>query len=172
MTSEKVRLLCRIALSAALLAVCSWIQIPLPSIPVTMQTFAVFVVAALLPLHGAAAAVGVYLLLGAVGLPVFAGFGSGVGAILAPAGGYLIGFLPMALTQSLLQRRLKQPLAMAAGLAVCYFFGTLWYSIVYSGGGFLAVLSVCVLPYIIPDAVKLALAALLVRRIARHTAAH
>ena len=171
MKRGNVNMLCRVALAAALLAVCSWIQIPFP-IPLTMQTFAVFVAAALLRALGGTAAVGVYLLLGIAGLPVFSGFMSGVGAVLSPAGGFLLGFLPMALVQGILQRRMSAPLAMAAGLAVCYLCGALWYCHVYADGGFLAALLTCVVPYILPDAVKLALAALLVRRISRAAAAH
>ena len=82
-----------IALFAVLLAVCGWIALPLPPIPATLQTFGVF--AALLFLGGrnGTCAVAVYLLLGAVGLPVFSGFRGGLGVLLEAPGGYLIGFL-------------------------------------------------------------------------------
>ena len=91
-----VRDLVLIALFAALMAICSWISIP-TTVPFTLQTFAVFVAAGLLGGKRGTIAVLVYILLGAVGLPVFAGFTGGVGILLGSTGGYIIGFLGSAL---------------------------------------------------------------------------
>ena len=162
-----------IALFAVLMAVCAWITIPM-TVPFTLQIFAVF--AALVTLGGRRGtyAVVVYLLLGAVGLPVGAGFQGGLGWLLGTTGGYIVGFLCIALLYWLLTAKLGEslPVVIAAcvlGLALCYAFGTAWFMVVYartSGPvGLMTALGWCVFPYIIPDLVKLVLAVLLSRRV-------
>ena len=157
-----------IALSAAFIAICAWLTVPGP-VPFTMQTMAVVMVAALLgPLKGFLAVL-VYLLLGAVGVPVFSGFRGGVQALAGPTGGYLVGFLFTALLSGWLSGRseklLPMVLGMAAGIAVCYVFGTAWFGLFFANGGLGKILMTCVVPFLIPDALKIALAAILVRRI-------
>ena len=156
----------------ALTAVCAWISIPGP-VPFTLQTFAVFLAPGLLGGRLGAAAVGGYLLLGAFGLPVFAGFSGGIGALLGPTGGFLLGFLLTALVMWGAEAALGRSGAVflasaAAGQALCYLFGSLWYAFGYAGGaaGLPAVLGACVLPFLLPDAAKLALAFALRRRLA------
>ena len=89
--------LARTGLFSALIVICTWITVPLPSgVPLTLQTFAVALSGFLLgPAYGTLAAV-VFLLLGAAGLPVFSGFTGGVGRFVGPTGGFLWGFLPLA----------------------------------------------------------------------------
>jgi len=165
-----------IALCAALMAVCSWISIP-ATVEFTMQTFAVFAALGLLGGRRALAAVCVYLLLGAVGLPVFAGFSGGPGALLGSTGGYLVGFAAMALVYWLMTAllgggRLVRVAAMTAGLAVCYAFGTAWFVFVYTrqtgAVGWLTALGWCVFPFVIPDLIKMALALIVTDRLAKH----
>ncbi len=163
-----------IALFSVLMAVCAWIAIPL-AVSITLQTFAIF--AALLTLGGRRGtyAVVVYLLLGAVGLPVFTGFQGGLGALLGPTGGYIIGFAATAPLYWLMTAKLGDslPVSIAAcvlGLSVCYAFGTLWFIKVYNAGagspiGLATALGWCVFPFIVPDLVKLALAVLVSRRV-------
>lgn len=172
-----VRDMALIALGAALIAVCSWISVPSPlpgGVPFTLQTFAVCLLAALYGLRKGLWTVGCYLLLGLVGLPVFAGFKGGAGALLGVTGGYLLGFLFTALVTGLIADRLGRKLpvllgGMILGLALCYAFGTLWFVRVYAGnGGAMSVgsaLGLCVLPYLLPDGVKIVLAALLTLRL-------
>ena len=81
-----------VALMTALMAICSWISIP-TTVPFTLQTLGVFLACALLGGKRGSLAVFVYLLLGALGLPVFAGFSGGAGALLGSTGGYILGFL-------------------------------------------------------------------------------
>ena len=116
-----------------------------------------------------------YLLLGAAGAPVFAGFSGGIAALLGPTGGYLVGFLFTALAVGLAVERLGRKLtvliaAMALGILLCYTFGTAWFVLVYtrSSGPITvgAALGMCVFPYLLPDAVKIALAAILTKRLA------
>lgn len=161
------------AIMAALISVCAWITIP-TTVPFTMQTFAIFLSVGLLGGKLGSLAVGVYLLLGAVGLPVFAGFSGGLGSFVGITGGYLIGFLLMALVMWLGERLFGDGavvffLSGLAGLAVCYGFGTAWFLLAYTSQvgpmSLAAALWSCVIPFLIPDGLKLLLALLLRRRL-------
>ena len=154
------------ALFAALTAVCAWISIPVGDVAFTMQTFAVFLTMGLLGGKWGTVSILIYLLLGAAGMPVFSGFRGGIGALVGVTGGYLWGFLAAALIYWVLERFGKLP-AMVAGQIVCYLCGSLWFA-VYSGGGMGLILLRCVVPYLIPDGVKIGLAYTLSRRLARH----
>ena len=122
-------------------------------------------------------AVGVYLLLGLVGLPVFAGFRSGPGTLLGTTGGYILGFFVCAVVYWLVTAWLGESLwavflGGALGLAACYAFGTAWFLLLYirtTGPMSLgAALGMCVVPYVLPDLCKLALAILVSRRVRPH----
>ena len=154
------------AVGAALTAVCSWISIP-STVPFTLQTFAVFCVLSLLGGKRGTVSIVIYILLGAVGMPVFAGFTGGIGILLGTTGGYIIGFILMGLLFWLAEHFFGNALpvrivSMLAGLLVCYAFGTGWFLWVYarqSGAvGIGTALSWCVLPFILPDLAKMALA--------------
>ena len=158
-----------IAVFTVLIAICSWISIPM-TVPFTLQTFAVFLSVSILGGRRGTMAVLVYVLLGAVGIPVFAGFTGGPGIILNTTGGYIVGFilsaLIMWLTESLFGKKLPvQILSMVLGLLACYAVGTVWFMFVYmrqtGAVGLGTVLGWCVIPFIIPDAVKIALALML-----------
>ena len=155
-----------IAVFTVLMAVCSWISIP-AAVPFTLQTFAVFLAVLVLGGKRGLIAVAVYILLGAVGVPVFAGFSGGFGIIVGSTGGYIAGFLLVALVmwlaESLFGKKLwVQAASMVLGLAACYALGTAWFQFVYmkSTGpiGLITVLGWCVIPFIIPDLIKIALA--------------
>lgn len=120
-----------VALSAAFLGLFSQILLPFPSgIPVTLQTFAVLFVSALPGWKKGVAAVGIWLLMGAVGLPVFAGFQGGLAALAGPTGGFLTGFCFLALfggwakSVPLLQGILR----VLPGLLLCHLMGTAWFA--------------------------------------------
>ena len=158
---------------AALIALCAWLTIP-TTVPFTMQTFAIFLAVGLLGGRLGSLAVGVYLLLGVVGLPVFSGFQGGVGAFAGVTGGYLIGFLLMALVMWLGERLFGAGTAVfllsgIAALAVCYCFGTVWFLLLYTSTkgpiSLWTVLWICVIPFLIPDGIKLVLALLLRQRL-------
>ncbi len=163
-----------IALFAVVIAVCSWIAIP-ARVPFTLQAFGVFLTVGVLGGKRGTLAVLVYLLLGTVGVPVFAEFSGGIGCLLGTTGGYIVGFLFSALVMWLMEHLLgKKPwvlaLSMVLGLLVCYAFGTVWFMQVYAGTvgaiGVWTALGWCVFPYILPDAVKIVLAMVLRRRLA------
>lgn len=156
----------RAALFAALTAICAWISIPVADIGFTMQTFGVFLTLGVLGGKWGTVSILIYLLLGTVGMPVFSGFRGGMGMLLGVTGGYLWGFLFSGLTYWLLERFGKLP-AMIAAMAVCYLCGSLWFHI-YAGGGIGLILLRCVVPFLIPDGLKILLAHSLSRRLRRH----
>ncbi len=163
-----VRDMIYVALMAVVIALCSWISVP-SVVPFTMQTFAVFCALLLLGGRRGFLAVALYILLGAFGLPVFSGFRGGIGVLLGPTGGYIVGFLLAALLYLMLEKSFPALPLLIAGLLVCYLFGTLWFVYVYSSGGkeigFGAALGFCVVPYLLPDAIKLLLAFVLAGRV-------
>ena len=166
-----------IGLFAAVMAVCSWIAIPL-TVPITLQTFGVCCAVGLLGLKRGTLSVLVYIILGLVGVPVFAGFTSGVGILAGTTGGYIVGFIFTALIVGLMTKFLGNKLwvyivSMVLGIAVCYVFGTVWYIVVYNNGNTDAVsigtvLGWCVTPFIIPDMVKIALASVICTRVKKY----
>jgi len=172
--SKHVHDLVYMALGTVLITVCSWISIP-TEIPFTLQTMAVVFVCALLGGGRGAVSVLIYILLGAIGVPVFAGMTGGVGKLLGVTGGYIIGFIFTALVMWLFQKffgkdsLLWTGIAMVLGIAVCYLFGSLWFYYVYASNtgaiGMGTVLAKCVVPFIIPDLVKIALALVLSNRL-------
>ena len=165
-----------IAMFCALIAVCAWISIP-ATVPFTLQTFAIFLAVGVLGGKKGTIAVLVYLVLGIIGAPVFAGFKGGIGTLFGSTGGYIAGFLLAALTMWAFEkipckkRWIILILSMIAGLCVCYAFGTAWFIKVYSAEkspiGLKTALMWCVVPYIIPDLVKISLAFVLSGRISK-----
>jgi len=172
-TRISAKRLITIAIGAALVAVCSWISIPF-TIPFTLQTFAVCLIAALLGTVDGLLSLCIYLALGIVGIPVFSGFRGGIAVLLGTTGGYIIGFFFTMLIVGLSVRHFgrKFPvliISMAIGILVCYAFGTAWFMILYTQKtgpiGLVTALGWCVFPYLLPDAAKIILAAFLVNRI-------
>lgn len=155
-----------IAIFTVLMAICSWISIPV-AVPFTMQTFGVFVTIGVLGGKRGTLSVLTFILLGAVGIPVFSGFTGGIGVLVGTTGGYIIGFLFSALVMWAMEklpgkRSVIQIISMILGLLVCYIFGTVWFMMAYSkmngNLGIAAVLGWCVIPFIIPDIIKIVLA--------------
>ena len=167
----QVKKLTLCAMFSALLCVSAWLAIPLGEISVTLQTLVIFLCLGLLGGKYGCISIFVYLLLGAVGLPVFSQFQGGFGVLVGPTGGYIWGFLLSGLIYWLItgiwkQNRYGQWLAMILGLLICYTFGTLWYGFMYLQGGTLwAVLLQCVVPYVLPDMAKLFLAVYLIKKL-------
>lgn len=165
-----------IAVCAALTAVCAWISVPMPAplAPFTLQTFAVFFTLVLLGGKRGTLAILVYILLGAVGVPVFAHMTGGMGILLGTTGGYIVGFLFEGLVYLAAEKLLGEKVwvklaALVIGLLVCYAFGTAWFMVVYTrtqdAVSLGTALAWCVLPFILPDLVKLGLAWVLADRV-------
>lgn len=176
---------CYIALFAAVIAVCSWIAIPISEISITLQTMGVCMAAGFLGWKRGVICVLSYILLGVCCVPVFSGFKSFYALIASPSAGYVFGFLFTALIVGITSDKMhligkrvsgkaaKQvvqliilALSMAVGVAVCYFFGTLWFMVIYKGSvttsNLQIALTYCVYPYILPDLVKIVLSTFLV----------
>ncbi len=170
---NKILSIVYIGVSAALIAICSWIQIPL-TVPITLQTMGVCLVSGLLGLKRGTLATLVYIVLGAIGVPVFAGFSGGMGVILGSTGGYIVGFIFTALIVGFVSDKFKGKLiplviSMVIGILVCYAFGTAWFAVVYNKANdpasLATILGWCVTPFLIPDAVKIVIAAILTNRL-------
>ena len=172
-TRSKTYDMAYIAIFAVLMAICSWISMPM-AVPFTLQTFGVFMAVGVLGGKRGTFAVLIYILLGAVGVPVFAGFSGGIGVLLNTTGGYIVGFLFSALVMWGMEtlwgkKPVVQIASMLVGLIVCYALGTIWFMVVYARNtgavGLGTVLGWCVIPFIIPDLIKIALAFVLSRRL-------
>ena len=167
-----------IAVSAALITICSWISIPVGPVPVTLQTLAVLAVLLTTGGRRGTMAIAVFLALGAVGAPVFAGFKGGPAAFIGPTGGFLAGFIAAALVFWLLEKLIFARLMSTPAKRlifgfvnsfvfelVLYTVGVIWFMTVYAAKtgpiGFGAVMSMCVIPFIIPDIVKMIAAAVI-----------
>lgn len=162
-----------IAMFSALLAVGAWLSVP-ATVPFTMQTFSLFLTLLVLGGKRGSTAVLVYLLLGAVGLPVFSGFRGGLGHLLGSTGGYLLGYYASALAfwafeSATKSKKILLYLNLLGTYLLCYLVGTLWFSQVYSATsseiGLFASFQLCVLPYLLPDFLKFLLACTVSSRI-------
>ena len=159
----KIKTMAQIGLMTALLCVISPFSIPLSLVPISLGTFGIYLTALVLGWKKSAVSVLLYILLGGVGLPVFAGGAAGFQVLAGPTGGYLVGFVLLAVVNGWFADRfdgkvLPGILGMAAGTAVCYLFGTLWLAYMNSLS-FGAALAAGVLPFLIGDGVKIAAAA-------------
>ena len=168
-TAVKSKYLALSALFSALTALCAWLSLPLGSVTFTLQSFSVTLCLLLLGGKWGTVSILVYLLLGAAGLPVFSGFRGGIGMLLGPTGGFLAGFLTMALLYWLIISLFGEKcrlFALIAGQLLCYICGTTWFAF-STGSGIPAALMLCVVPYLLPDGVKLTLSWLLAKRLRR-----
>lgn len=154
-----IRSMARCALFGAFLCICAWLSVPTPVGVISMQTFGLFLALGSLGGKRGSIACLLYLLLGAAGLPVFTGFRGGFGVLFGPTGGFIWGFLAGALVYWLLTSlKCKDLPAMLCAQLVCYLCGALWYALLFPAAGMWTVLLTCVLPYLLPDALKLLLA--------------
>lgn len=156
-----------IGVMTAVTCVLGPLSIPLPfsPVPISFTNLAIYLAAYVLGMKACTISYLVYMLLGMIGLPVFSGFSAGVGKLAGPTGGYLIGFIFMALIVGFFVEHFPgkigyHVLGMVLGLAVCYVFGTVWLAKQLSIS-FVAGLGVGVIPYLPGDAVKIIFAALI-----------
>lgn len=171
-----IRHLCAAALMAALLCVLAPLAIPLTSgVPVSLATLGVMLAGALCFERISAAAVCTYILLGILGLPVFAGYTSGAAIVFGMSGGYIFGYIPLALCTAYAVRKIPSGASafqkyailsggMLTGTAVLYIIGTVWF-MRFTGMGLSASLAACVLPFIPGDLLKMGLVILLYPRL-------
>lgn len=164
----KTRDIVLIGVFAAMICVFAPFSVPVGPIPISLASFAVYIASALGAKKGCAA-VGIYILIGALGLPVFSGFSGGISKIAGLTGGYIIGYMFCALLSGIIieragNKKSAYPMAFIIGTAVLYAFGTAWFMI-QSGNGLYESLMACVIPFLIGDAVKIAAASVVVYRL-------
>jgi len=150
------------SLLAALTAAGAYLAIPIGPVPIILQNLFIFLSGLLLGSKWGVASVGVYLLAGALGLPVFAGGVAGIGRFAGPTGGYLLGFLPAVyvigrITETTRKRAVFDILAMVCGSLIVYAFGVTWLKML-TGMTLAKTLAVGMYPFILGDALKIAAA--------------
>ena len=161
-----VRKMAIIALMTAVLCILAPISIPvfISPVPVSLGVLAVYLTAYVLSPVDALISVIIFILLGTFGLPVFSGYSGGLSKLVGPTGGYIIGFLFTVYISSLFIHMKKgiifDVIGMITGLALCYILGTIWFSY-QQGIGFIASLLLCVVPFLIGDAIKIIVAVIL-----------
>lgn len=163
---SRTRSLSFCAMATVLIVICSFITIPFV-IPITLQTFAIAFILLLLGGKRGLISILLYLLLGACGLPVFHGLTGGLGILFGNTGGYLFGFIAMGLIYMIFTFGDKVSLGrktagLIAGLFSCYFIGTLWFVVFYIDvpiqTAITEVLLTCVIPFVLPDILKIGFA--------------
>ena len=151
-----------IGILSAIICVFSPFSIPAGAIPVSLSTFAIYIISCSVNKKYSVPSVAVYILIGAIGLPVFSSFTGGLQCITGYTGGYIIGYIPCAfiiawMTDKFENTKIIYPLSMVAGTCVCYLFGITWY-MHKAECGFSQAAAVCILPFIIGDMIKIAAA--------------
>ena len=161
-----------IAVFVAIITVCSFIQISVGPVPFTLQTFGVFVTAGILGTKRGTLAVIVYILLGIIGVPVFCGAG-GPGVIVGTTGGFIFSALIIGIITHFFEKSstwlnlVATVVAMILGDVVCFVIGTIQFMFVMKTSLTVA-LGYCVIPFIIPDLVKILVATIIVNRMKKY----
>lgn len=164
--------LTRISLFTALICISSYIKIDLPNVPITAQTLAIMLAGCILDTRQAALSVLTYLLLGAVGVPVFSGGSSGLGIIFGKYGGYLVGFLLGAVVISLIKGKKNSLIRLSlaniiGGILVIDLFGAVWFSFI-TGMNILQAFIIGALVFIPGDLIKAIVAAIVAVRVNKY----
>ena len=150
-----------IALMTAVTCILAPLSIPIGPVPISLTNFAIYLSLYLLDWKKGTISYFIYLLLGFAGLPVFSGFTGGVAKLAGPTGGYIVGFIPMAIIAGFVidhyKKRWLQLVAMIVGTLVCYALGTVWFCF-QANYTVSAALAVCVIPFIPADLIKMVLA--------------
>ncbi len=168
-TADTLKMTVRAALLAALIAAGAYIAVPVGPVPIVLQNLFIYLAGLLLGPRWGSAAVGVYLLAGLCGLPVFAGGTGGIGRLAGPTGGYLIGFLPAVWAVGAVSRLgrgrvIHDVIGMILGTAIIYLLGVGWLMVV-TGLASAKALAAGMLPFLPGDAAKIAAAAVIARAV-------
>lgn len=169
MKRPSARSMAACALFVALTAVLSQIAIPIGPVPINLATFSVFCAGALLGARAGCVSQFVYVLLGLVGVPVFSMFRSGPNVLVGPTGGYIIGYVLAAWLTGFIADRSENKssvlvLAMLGGFCAYMLTGTVWYMF-STRAGLVVSLMTCVIPFLPGEAVKIAAAVMLAKRL-------
>ena len=170
MKSSVTKKICICGMFAALTAVFAQIQIPMAPVPINLALFSVMLSGSILGWKYGAASQIVYVLLGMLGAPVFAGFSGGLGIVVGKTGGYIIGYIACSFIIGMMSEKIKiskkiiLPISMVIGTLVCYILGTAWFMIITNTGLWQSLLW-CVFPFLIGDAIKIIAASLVTERL-------
>lgn len=149
------------ALMTAVTCILAPLSVPIGPVPISFTNLAIYLSLYLLDWKRGTLSYFLYLLIGFAGLPVFSGFTGGVAKLAGPTGGYIVGFIPMAIIAGIVidhcQKRWIQLLGMIVGTAICYALGTAWFCM-QAGYTISAALAVCVFPFIPADLIKMLIA--------------
>lgn len=161
------------AVMAAVLCIIAPLSLPVGAVPISFANVVIFLSLYLLGWKNGTLSVGIYILMGLIGFPVFSGFSGGIGALLGATGGYILGYLPMAVVAGIgiefFEKKSLQFLAMVLGCGICYGFGTLWFCMMTKTTVAVA-LGICVLPFLPGDLIKMVFAVRVGRRLKRRFA--
>ena len=164
-----------VSLFTAIIAICSFISVP-SAVPFTLQTLGIFTALTVLGGKLGTICIALYIFIGLVGVPVFSGFGAGIGHLTGATGGFILGFIICGfcywiITKILGNKTVIKAVGLVSGLLLCYIFGTLWYTAFYlkafNPNDFLTTLKICVLPFIIPDLIKLGVAIIIDKKLSQ-----
>lgn len=165
-----------IGIMAAVICILGPLSIPIGIVPISLTNFAIYFVLYILGMKKGTISYFIYLLIGLVGVPVFSGFSGGPSKLLGPTGGYIIGFIFMALIAGFFIDRFNSKkylciIGMILGTAVCYLFGTVWLAF-QANMSISAALAVGVIPFIPADLIKILIAAFLAPQISKQLNYH
>lgn len=160
----KIRNLSIIGIFTGMLCIIAPISFPLVPVSITLASFGIYLIGTLFDYKKALIIVLLYIVLGAIGLPVFSNFEGGLSKLISPTGGYIIAYIPCVLLISLLITKFKQykfiyPIALTIGTLLLYVIGTIWFMLYMEGSlSFTQALLVCVVPFIFGDVIKICVA--------------
>ncbi len=148
-------------IATALLCVLCPIAIPVAIVPLTLATLIIYLIASISDWYISLISVCLYILIGCMGLPVFSGFTGGIAQLAGPTGGFIVGYIPLTLTVSLLRKnRLYQIIGLTVGTVFLYISGIIGF-IISTESGFYEIFTVCILPFLPGDIVKVILTILI-----------
>lgn len=163
-TWSKTYLMAMTGVMTAVTCILAPFSIPIGPVPISFTNLAIFFALYLLGWKMGTVSCMLYIFIGMIGMPVFSGFSGGLGKLLGPTGGYIIGFIPMAVLSGIIidhsRSHILHFLGMILGTALCYALGTAWFCVVMDTN-VMAALSLCVLGFIPGDFVKIGIAATL-----------
>ncbi|MDY3899015.1 MAG: biotin transporter BioY [Bacilli bacterium] len=163
--NKKIKDIAIISVAAAMICVLSPISIPIGDVPISLATFIIYLIVAILGPKKGTISVLVYILVGIIGVPVFSNYRAGISVIVGVTGGYIVGYIPLALLTGIFTYKFKNkiwmyPIGMILGTIVCYFIGTVWYMF-NTNNNLISSLLVCVVPFLLFDLIKIVLSSVL-----------
>ena len=157
----KIKHLVQCGIITALLCVISPISIPVGPIPITLTTLIIYIVSYATSPSTSSVSVCLYIILGCLGLPVFAAFGAGPGYVIGPTCGFILGYIPLSLSISLFGRnKVMYIISMFIGTVLLYILGSIGLYLT-TGNGLESIITTAVLPFLPGDIIKIIIAAII-----------